>query len=134
MISFASTLYLLPVLDLLLAEVPHPWRPQLRLGLQEALVNAARHGNKLDPRKQVHVSFWSRRYEFWWAIADQGSDQSTILSTLLSTCEDSCTRDRECGRGLFIVQQVFDEVDWDGATHTLTLGKRIRSFQKPLIE
>ena len=48
-LSFTSTLYLAPVLDLLLDEVPSEWQPELRLGLQEALVNAVKHGNSLDP-------------------------------------------------------------------------------------
>ena len=56
-ISFASTLYLCPILDLLLAEIPTQLQAELRLGLQEALVNAAKHGNNLDPSKTVIVRF-----------------------------------------------------------------------------
>ena len=41
-VSFASTLYLCPILDLLLAEVPEQLQAEIRLGLQEALVNAAK--------------------------------------------------------------------------------------------
>ena len=33
-ISFASTLYLHPILDLLLARVPRQLQPEIRLGLQ----------------------------------------------------------------------------------------------------
>ena len=39
-VSFASTLYLCPILDLLLLKVPEELQPEIRLGLQEALVNA----------------------------------------------------------------------------------------------
>ncbi|MFN7514792.1 MAG: anti-sigma regulatory factor, partial [Microcystis sp.] len=46
--SFASTLYLCPILDLLTASIPEELEPEIRLGLQEALVNAAKHGNHLD--------------------------------------------------------------------------------------
>ena len=56
-ISFASTLYLCPILDLLLAEIPDQWHTELRLGLQEALVNAAKHGNQLDPIKNIVFGF-----------------------------------------------------------------------------
>ena len=57
-LSFASTLHLCPILDLLLADVPSYCECELRLGLQEALVNAAVHGNKLDPTKTVLVQFF----------------------------------------------------------------------------
>jgi integrase len=56
-ISFASTLYLCPILDLLLTDIPAKLQSELRLGLQEALVNAAKHGNNLDPGKLVVVLF-----------------------------------------------------------------------------
>lgn len=71
-ISFASTLYLCPILDLLLAEIPYRWQAELRLGLQEALVNAAKHGNNLDPSKLVIVRFSLANNHYWWVIADQG--------------------------------------------------------------
>ncbi len=72
-ISFASTLYLCPILDLLLAEIPPTLQAELRLGLQEALVNAAKHGNNLDPSKTVVVRFSLIDNQYWWVISDQGS-------------------------------------------------------------
>ncbi|MEM9136814.1 MAG: ATP-binding protein, partial [Cyanobacteria bacterium P01_F01_bin.42] len=59
-IVFPSTLYLFPVLELLLQPVPLSHQADIRLGLQEALVNAAKHGNGLDVQKSVEVKF-SRR-------------------------------------------------------------------------
>ncbi|MFN7355113.1 MAG: ATP-binding protein, partial [Pseudanabaena sp.] len=71
-LSFTSTLYLAPVLDLLLNEVPSEWQAELRLGLQEALVNAAKHGNSLDPCKQITVKFSIISQIYCWVITDQG--------------------------------------------------------------
>ena len=70
-VSFASTLYLCPILDLLLEQIPNKWQPELRLGLQEALVNAAKHGNNLDPSKTVEVQFSVVNGEYWWEISDE---------------------------------------------------------------
>jgi anti-sigma regulatory factor (Ser/Thr protein kinase) len=56
-LSFVSTLYLQPVIDLLLKNVPDPWKAEVRLGLQEALVNAAKHGNQLDRSKFISVKY-----------------------------------------------------------------------------
>ena len=54
-LSFASTLYLYPIIDTLLERAPSQMHDELRLGLQEALVNAAKHGNSLDPSKHISV-------------------------------------------------------------------------------
>jgi serine/threonine-protein kinase RsbW len=126
-VSFASTLYLCPIIDLLLTGVPARWRAELRLGLQEALVNAAKHGNQLDPSKKVFVRYSIHNSDCCWVISDQGegftppvcSDQSQ--SCLLPQVE------QECGRGLFILYQIFDQVQWDQDARELKLLKQVRS-------
>ncbi len=132
--SFASTLYLIPVLDLLLDPVPAAWKAELRLGLQEALVNAAVHGNQLDPSKQVRIKYAVEETECWWIITDQGDGFSPPPSV------DSCAVDawicdeQECGRGLFILRQIFDQVDWSACGTELRLCKKIRkSGRLPLL-
>ena len=71
-LSFVSTLYLCPVLDRLLDKVPKRWHAEVRLGLQEALVNAVKHGNHLDPQKVISVRYRSSGNQYWWVIEDQG--------------------------------------------------------------
>ena len=70
-ISFASTLCLCPILDLLFVEIPAKLQAELRLGLQEALVNAAKHCNNLDPSKTVVVRFSLIDNQYLWVISDQ---------------------------------------------------------------
>jgi serine/threonine-protein kinase RsbW len=132
-ISFTSTLYLMPVLDLLLDHVPKNWHMEVRLGLQEALVNAAKHGNKLDPQKTISVEFLTHSDSCEWVISDQGDgfsppqvDQAALEATL---CDDG-----ECGRGLFILHQVFDQVQWNPCGTKLRLCKQIRNVSRsPLL-
>ncbi len=124
--SFASTLYLMPVLDLLLDRVPNTWQAEIRLGLQEALVNAAVHGNQLDPSKQVRVKYAVEDCECWWIITDQGDgflppDPNKDCSPEHWICDE-----QECGRGLFILRQIFDKVDWSPCGTELRLCKEIR--------
>ena len=127
-ISFASTLYLCPILDLLLAEVPERWHDELRLGLQEALVNAAKHGNKLDPGKVVIVRFFLVSEVYWWEIVDQGcgftpkSDRTDYLP--LETSEN--------GRGMFLLNTIFDQVHWNEEGTELRLCKKMSPFRFPL--
>lgn len=123
--SFTSTLYLCPVLDLLLVNVPPEWRPEIRLGLQEALVNAAKHGNKLDPTKAIIVRFTVTDREYSWVIADEGGGFARP-EPLSCSNSDLLPRDEaENGRGLSILHEVFDGVHWNRDGTQLTLLKAI---------
>ncbi len=133
-ISFASTLYLCPILDLLVEQIPGKWQPEIRLGLQEALVNAAKHGNKLDPSKTVVVHFSVVNDEYWWIIADQGSGfrlecrQSVDSETSLPN--DEC----ENGRGLCLLYQIFDQVHWNSQGTEIRLCKKMNGRSRlPLL-
>lgn len=134
-VSFASTLHLCPVLDLLMTDVPARWRAEVRLGLQEALVNAAKHGNKLDPNKTVLVEFYILENEYWWVISDQGSGFSPACSCAVDrTDAQDVHQVGECGRGLYILHQVFDQVHWNQQGTELRLCKQIKSRSKlPLV-
>lgn len=124
--SFASTLYLCPILDLLLAKIPPECQHEVRLGLQEALVNAAKHGNKLDPSKTVVVQFSITDNLYSWIISDKGSGFSP-------NCECHCDysalppEESESGRGLCILHQVFDQVHWNSEGTKLRLCKQVNN-------
>jgi serine/threonine-protein kinase RsbW len=125
-VSFASTLHLCPVLDLLLMDVPPRWREDVRLGLQEALVNASKHGNNLDPNKTVIVRFSLMDGRYWWVISDQGSGfKPSVCSDELTCSEQEIHEVGECGRGLYILHQVFDTVHWNQEGNELTLCKQV---------
>ncbi|MDM9582977.1 anti-sigma regulatory factor [Nostoc sp. GT001] len=126
-ISFASTLYLCPILDLLLAEIPTRLQAELRLGLQEALVNAAKHGNNLDPSKTVVVRFSVIDNQYWWIISDQGSG-FTPSSTINEEPTDYLPPDEsENGRGLCLLHQIFDQVEWNRKGTELRLCKQMEN-------
>lgn len=143
-LSFASTLHLHPVVDLLVANLPGDHTDEVRLGLQEALVNAAKHGNSLDPRKRVVVRHTSDGGHYWWVVCDQGSgfrppvtcgqmpafelDDPTDASDL--TFDEDCPAalpvyEAVCGRGLFILHHVFDQVAWSDCGRELHLYKQV---------
>ena len=135
-ISFPSTLHLAPVLDILLGKVPETWRPEIRLGLQEALVNAAKHGNCLDPLKAISIRFRITDAAYCWIITDQGpgfgspdpSMASLPTGNGLAFPESSCSNastdlERDCGRGLYILHCIFDQVEWRDGGKALVLLK-----------
>lgn len=122
-ISFASTLYLCPILDLLLAKVPAKMQAELRLGLQEALVNAAKHGNNLDPGKKVVVRFSLIDNQYWWVISDQGKGFTPSCNCNSDPTEFLPSEEAESGRGLSILHQIFDQVEWNKKGTELRLCK-----------
>ncbi len=133
-ISFASTLYLQPILDLLLAQIPLSCQSEIRLGLQEALVNAAKHGNNLDPSKTIVVEFHVTAQEYSWVITDEGIG-FTPQSPCSQLIEDTLPpEEAENGRGLCILYEIFDNVHWDRQGNQLTLYKQVKeSSQSNLV-
>lgn len=134
-ISFTSTLYLYPVLDLLLANIPSAWQPEIRLGLQEALVNAAKHGNKLDPTKTVIVKYSSSEEKYFWVISDEGSGFVPEFECNKSSNDQLPPENSESGRGLCILHEIFDRVRWNKTGTQLSLCKKIEtsSTKQPVL-
>lgn len=131
--SFPSTLYLCPVLDLLLVDVPPEWRAELRLGLQEALVNAAKHGNNLDPSKTIIVRFTITTKEYSWVIVDEGAgcpEEQKCLDNQENNLKQLPKDECENGRGISILHEIFDCVHWNREGTQLTLSKTLSRVNK----
>jgi serine/threonine-protein kinase RsbW len=126
-ISFASTLYLCPILDLLLTDIPLKMQGELRLGLQEALVNAAKHGNNLDPSKKVIVRFSLIDNQYWWIISDQGCGFNPTFIYETDNTEYLPPDESENGRGMSILHQIFDQVEWNKKGTELRLCKQLQN-------
>ena len=114
-----STLQLSPLLDLLLEPVAClQQQARLQLGLQEALVNAVRHGNGGDPGKCLRI----RRIETpcWliWQVQDEGP--GVPLEARVSQLPRNL--EAEAGRGLFLIHHCFDDVRWSPRGNRLQLA------------
>ena len=116
-----STLRLSPLLELLLEPVGcEETACRLELGLQEALVNAVRHGNGGDTRKCLRVRRILTPNWLVWQIQDEGSGLAIdARDGALPTCLDA---DR--GRGLFLIHQCFDDVRWSRRGNRLQVACR----------
>jgi serine/threonine-protein kinase RsbW len=124
-VSFSSTLSLCPILDRLLAKVPSKWHAEIGLGLQEALVNAAKHGNNLDPRKEVVVRFCFVEGEYWWSITDRGSGFCPPHARHDELAASLPAVEAESGRGISILHQIFDRVVWNRQGTEVRLCKQL---------
>ncbi|MCP4688307.1 MAG: ATP-binding protein [Desulfobacterales bacterium] len=101
---------------------------RLRAMLEEALVNAWEHGNGRDPDKSITVR---RRYgnDFSIEIADQG-DGFDYEKSIDPTLEKNLTKPH--GRGLFIIQNFCNRVEWkDGGRRLIaSFSRRNIPFSK----
>lgn len=80
---------------------------QIRLALEEAVVNAIRHGNRSDPDKCVHVVFRAATDRFDVCITDAG-DGYTPGDPPHPT--DPTTEETRGGRGLLLMNTFMTEV------------------------
>jgi anti-sigma regulatory factor (Ser/Thr protein kinase) len=110
-----------------LTDIPAKLQSELRLGLQEALVNAAKHGNNLDPGKFVVVRFSLIDNQYWWIISDQGSGFTPSLEDDSDPDDYLPPDEAESGRGMSLLHQIFDQVEWNRKGTELTLCKQLES-------
>jgi serine/threonine-protein kinase RsbW/non-specific serine/threonine protein kinase len=117
-----STLQLAPLLDLLLEPLRQPEAAQLdvKLGLQEVLVNAVRHGNGCDPCKCLRVRRILTPHWVIWQVQDEGPGMpSHARGAPLTANPEAVT-----GRGLFIIHHCFDDVRWSRRGNRLQVAVR----------
>ena len=90
----------------------------VKLGLHEALVNAVKHGNNLDPDKSIKVKRIITPNWCVWQIQDQGNglEQKKRIFHLPKRV-DSIN-----GRGLYIIHECFDDVRWSPKGNRLQLA------------
>jgi serine/threonine-protein kinase RsbW/non-specific serine/threonine protein kinase len=102
-----STLQLSPLIEILLEPVECAARlAELQLGLQEALVNAVRHGNGCDPGKCLRVRLIVTPRWLVWQIQDEGP--GVPKRARLHALPEAV--DALAGRGLFLIHHCFDDV------------------------
>ena len=93
---------------------------RLQLGLQEALVNAVRHGNSGDPKKCLRVRRILTPQWMIWQIQDEGEGvPSHARLGELPECIEA-----NQGRGLFLIHQCFDDVRWSRRGNRVQLACR----------
>ena len=95
----------------------------IRLALEEALSNAIKHGNGLDPSKTVTVEFSVSPDELRIVITDQGRGFNP------STVPDPTTDDhleQPNGRGIMLMRAYMDEVAYNPQGNEVRMVKRFR--------
>lgn len=92
----------------------------LRLALEEALVNAIKHGNRFDANKQVRVECRMSRESVFIEIEDEGAGFD--LEDVPDPTED-VNLERPCGRGIMLMRHFLDKVVYNDKGNRVTLEK-----------
>ena len=107
-----------------------PERSNLFIALDEAFVNAVKHGNKNDPTKLVRITADLSTNEARFQIEDEGEgfDPSSIPDPL-----DPANLFKASGRGVLLIYNIMDEVKSNERGNRLTMVKRPEgSLETPL--
>ena len=94
----------------------------IRLALEEALSNAIKHGNKLDPAKTVCVMFFIEPEQVQIRITDQGNGFDP--SGVPDPTSDEHLEDPG-GRGIMLMRAYMDEVFYSAGGNEVCMTKRV---------
>jgi serine/threonine-protein kinase RsbW len=98
----------------------------IKLAIEEALVNAIKHGNQMDRAKSVHIRYTLRAEWFEIDIADEGPgfDPADVPDpTAVENLE------RPCGRGLMLMKHYMSEVVFGAQGNSVRMSKVARNGQ-----
>jgi serine/threonine-protein kinase RsbW len=99
----------------------------IKLALEEALVNAIKHGNQFDRSKKVYISYRLLSDRFEVAVSDDGPgfDPADVPDpTAVENLE------RPCGRGLMLMRHYMTDVAYNPRGNGVTMSRVFRSNGK----
>ncbi len=92
----------------------------MRLALEEGIVNAIKHGNRMDPDKSVRVHCLISTYRVRVLIEDEGPgfQPSTVPDP---TAEENL--EKPCGRGIMLMKAFMNTIEYQGRGNQVLLEK-----------
>jgi serine/threonine-protein kinase RsbW len=99
-----------------------PERSNLFIALDEAFVNAVKHGNKNDPGKLVRVTAELSSKEACFTIEDEGTGFNVQE---IPDPRDPANLFKTSGRGVLLIYNIMDEVEYNAQ------GNRVKMVKRP---
>lgn len=95
----------------------------IRLALDEAVTNAVKHGNGMDPSKTVSVAWRANEGSLEVVVEDQGPgfDPDALPDP---TAPENLTK--PSGRGVMLMRNYMDEVSFSNSGNRVSLTKTIK--------
>ena len=93
----------------------------VRLAIEEALVNAIKHGNQMDPNKSVRIACRIGRSRIRIEIEDQGEGfQPGDVPD--PTADENL--ERPCGRGIMLMRAFMTSIEYNASGNRVVLEKQ----------
>lgn len=92
----------------------------IKLAVEEALVNAIKHGNRMDPARRVRVAYRVSTQRFDILIADEGPGFDPADVPDPTAAENL---ERPSGRGLMLMRHYMTEVIFDEPGNAVRMWK-----------
>jgi serine/threonine-protein kinase RsbW len=99
-----------------------PERSNLFVALDEAFVNAVKHGNKNDPNKLLKITAELSPKEACFTVEDEG--EGFDIREIPDPC-DPANLFRTSGRGVLLIYNIMDEVEYNAQ------GNRVKMVKRP---
>lgn len=92
----------------------------IKMALEEAIVNAIKHGNQMDRNKSVRVAYRISPSQFDVLIVDEGPgfDPDDVPDP---TAPENL--ERPCGRGLLLMRHYMSHIEYVGNGNTVLMSK-----------
>ena len=103
-------------------DLPEEAAFDIKLAVQEAVVNAVEHGNRCDENKMVHVSFEAGSDAVTVVVRDEGEGFDPCCIPDPTLPENIL---REHGRGIFLMRNLCDEIRYNGKGNEITIVKKL---------
>jgi serine/threonine-protein kinase RsbW len=97
----------------------------VHLALEEALINAIKHGNKMDPKKEVKIEYLISSDKVEISMTDQGKGFNPEVVPDPRLGENLYKSE---GRGLLLIQSYMDEVEFNKQGNSVRI---VRYKEKP---
>jgi serine/threonine-protein kinase RsbW len=95
----------------------------IKLALEEALVNAIKHGNQMDRSKKVQISYQVLPDQFEIRVTDEGPGFDPCDVPDPTEVENL---ERPCGRGLMLMRHYMNEVTYSARGNSVFMRKILR--------
>ncbi|MEX0678448.1 MAG: ATP-binding protein [Pirellulales bacterium] len=92
----------------------------IRLALEEAVVNAIKHGNSLDSNKEVKVECRSTADRIWIKVSDQGQG---FDPEAVPDCTDDEHITSPNGRGIMLMRNFMSRVEYNPKGNVVEMEK-----------
>lgn len=99
-----------------------PERSNLFIALDEAFVNAVKHGNKSNPQKLVRITAELSPKEACFTVEDEGDGFN--IQEIPDPC-DPANLFKSSGRGVLLIYNIMDEVEYNAQ------GNRVKMVKRP---